>query len=166
MEVVRKRSRQGYEELAGSRVGWANRPPEVPDGPGSTLLAMSDFEWLVELAAKGMAERDNHPMPTSVTTPEAFYEVMARAALDAIGLQALLEESARAEQELKDADEGSNLATNADTTMVSEESSVSPQDVLGVPPVKRMGYENGALAAPSRRERETGKAENARLRRK
>jgi hypothetical protein len=65
---------------------------------------MSDYEWLVELAAKGMAERDNHPMPRSVTTPEAFYEVMARAALDAVGLQALLEELAGAVQELENAD--------------------------------------------------------------
>jgi hypothetical protein len=62
---------------------------------------VSDYEWHVELAAKGMAERDNHPMPKSVTTPEAFYEVMAGAALDAIGLPALLERVARAERELE-----------------------------------------------------------------
>jgi hypothetical protein len=60
-----------------------------------------DYEWLVELAAKGLSERDNHPMPESVTTPEAFYRVMARAALDAIGLQALLERVARAERKLR-----------------------------------------------------------------
>ncbi len=71
---------------------------------------MSDYESLVELAAKGMAERDSHPMPRSVTTPEAFYEVMARAALDAVGLQALLEELAGAVQELDNADEGPKLA--------------------------------------------------------
>ncbi len=66
---------------------------------------MSDYEWLVELAAKGLAQRDTYPMPTSVSTPEAFYEVMARAALDAIGLRALLEEVARHEHDLKvDAD--------------------------------------------------------------
>ena len=64
-----------------------------------------DYEWLVELAAKGLAERDNHPMPKSVTTPEAFYEVMARAALDAIGLPALLERVARAERKLRTTDE-------------------------------------------------------------
>ena len=62
---------------------------------------MSDYEWLVELAAKGLRERDNHPMPKSVTTPEAFYEVMARAALEAMGLPALLERVARAERELE-----------------------------------------------------------------
>ena len=61
---------------------------------------VSDYEWLVELAAKGLAERDKHRMPKSVTTPEAFYEVMARAALDAIGLPALLERVARAERDL------------------------------------------------------------------
>ena len=49
-----------------------------------------DLERCVAVAAKGMAERDNHPMPGSVTTPEAFYKVMAAAALDAIGPQALL----------------------------------------------------------------------------
>jgi hypothetical protein len=59
---------------------------------------VSDYEWHVELAAKGMAERDNHPMPKCVTTPEAFYEVMARAALDATGLPALLERVARADR--------------------------------------------------------------------
>ena len=64
-----------------------------------------DYEWLVELAAKGLAERDNHPMPKSVTTPEAFYGVMARAALDAIGLAALLERVARAEQKVRNTDE-------------------------------------------------------------
>jgi hypothetical protein len=62
---------------------------------------VSDYEWLVELAAKGLAERDNHPMPKSVTTPDAFYEVMARAAHDAIGLPALLERVARAEQNIE-----------------------------------------------------------------
>lgn len=60
-----------------------------------------DYEWHVEIAAKGIGERDNHPMPPSVTTPEAFYEVMARAALDAIDLRALLERLARAERDLE-----------------------------------------------------------------
>jgi hypothetical protein len=150
-------------------LGWAGRTdhPRFSMNPARTLLGMSDYEWLVELAAKGMAERDNHPVPKSVTTPEAFYEVMARAALDAIGLQALLEELARAEQELKNADEGSTLAVNAETaTTLPEEPSVVPQYVLSVPPVTRIGYENGVLATPSRHERGTGKAENARLRSK
>jgi hypothetical protein len=62
---------------------------------------VSDYEWRVELAAKGLRERDNHPMPKSVTTPEAFYEHMAGAALDGIDLRALLERVARAEGELE-----------------------------------------------------------------
>jgi hypothetical protein len=128
---------------------------------------MSDYEWLVELAAKGIAERDNHPMPKSVTTPEAFYEIIARAALDAIGLQALLEELAQAEQELKRTDEGSDLAVDADTgTPLPEEPSDSPQYVLNVTPVTHIGYENYVLDAPDRREQGTRKAENARLRSK
>jgi hypothetical protein len=60
--------------------------------------SMSDYEWYVELAAKGMAERDTHPMPKSVTTPEAFYEVMADAALDGIDLRTLLNRMTRAER--------------------------------------------------------------------
>ena len=62
---------------------------------------MSEYEWLVQLAAKGLSEHDNHPMPQSVTTPEAFYEVMAGAALDGIDLRAILERLARAERELE-----------------------------------------------------------------
>jgi len=127
---------------------------------------VSDYESLVELAAKGMAERDNHPMPTSVTTPGAFYEVMARAALDAIGLQALLEELVRAEQDLNDPDEGAHLAVSTDApTTLPEEPSASPQLMLNVPPATRIGHENGGRGAPSRRER-AGKAQNARLRSK
>ena len=62
---------------------------------------MLDYKRQVKLAAKGLAERDNHPMSKSVTTPEAFYEVMAGAALDAVGLRALLERLVRAERELE-----------------------------------------------------------------
>jgi len=51
-----------------------------------------DYEGLVELASEGLRERDSHPMHKSVRTPEAFYEVMTRAALDAAGLRALLNE--------------------------------------------------------------------------
>ena len=128
---------------------------------------VSDYESLVELAAKGMAERDNHPMPPSVTTPEAFYEVMARAALDAIGLQTLLEELARAEQDLNDPDDRPRLADSTDAaTTLPEEPSASPRFVLNVPPSTRIAHENGGRGAPSRRERATGKAQNARLRRK
>ena len=61
---------------------------------------VSDYEWHVELAAKGLAQRDRYPMPPSVTTPEGFYEVMAGAALDATGLRDLLERVARAERNL------------------------------------------------------------------
>ena len=148
-------------------LGWDRLidQPMLSTNPARTLQAMSDYEWLVELAAKGMAERDNHPMPKSVTTPEAFYEVMARAALDAIGLQALLGELAGAEQELKNADDESDLALNADAATLSEEPSVSPQYALEVPPVTRMGYENGVRDKESRGERGTQKAENACLRR-
>lgn len=64
-------------------------------------VSVSDYEWYVELAAKGLAERDNYPMPKSVTTPQAFYEVMASAALDAAGLRALLARVARAERDLE-----------------------------------------------------------------
>jgi hypothetical protein len=125
---------------------------------------MSDYEWLVELAAKGMAERDNHPMPRSVTTPEAFYEVMARAALDAVGLQALLEELAGAVQELENADKGPKPAVSAEAvTTPPEEQSASPQRVLSVPPVTRIGPENGALPTAGRHGG-TRKAVNARLR--
>jgi hypothetical protein len=149
-------------------LGWVRLTdyPRFSTDPARTLLAVSDYEWLVELAAKGMAERDDRPMPKSVTTPEAFYEVMARAALDAIGLPALLEELARAEQELKNG-EGTDLVVNADVaTTLPEEPIVSPEYVPSVPPATGIGDENGVLEAPSRRERGTGKAENARLRRK
>ena len=62
---------------------------------------VSDYEWHVELAAKGLAQRDRYPMPPSVTTPEGFYEVMAGAALDATGLLDLLERVVRAERNLE-----------------------------------------------------------------
>jgi hypothetical protein len=68
---------------------------------GRTIAVVSEYEALVELAAKGLAQRDTYPMPESVTTPESFYEVMARAALDAIGLQALLNEMKHVEEELR-----------------------------------------------------------------
>ncbi len=71
---------------------------------------MSDYECLVDLAAKGMAERDNHPMPPSVTTPEAFYEVMADAPRYAVGFQALLERLVEAERELETIHETSKRA--------------------------------------------------------
>ena len=130
----------------GHTLGWVRRTdyPRFSTDPARTLLlAMSDYERLVELAAKGMAERDNYPMPKSVTTPEAFYEVMACAALDAMGLQALLEELARAERELKDADEGPALVVDADVAApFPEEPSAPPPHVLTPPPTD-FGHENG-----------------------
>ena len=71
---------------------------------------MWDYERLLELAAKGMAERDNYPMPKSVTTPEMFYEVMARAALDAIDFRVLLGQLERANQQLRSSQETSRLS--------------------------------------------------------
>lgn len=64
-------------------------------------MSTPDYRWHVEMAAKGMAELDSRPMPKTVTTPKAFYEGMADAALDAIGLRALLERLARTERELE-----------------------------------------------------------------
>ena len=65
------------------------------------VVGVSDYEWHVELAAKGLAQRDRYPMPSSVTTPEGFYEVMAGAALDATGLRDLLARVARAERNIE-----------------------------------------------------------------
>jgi hypothetical protein len=61
---------------------------------------VSDYKYRVQLAAKGLAEREHHPLPESATTREAFYEVMATAALEAIDLAGLLERAERAEREL------------------------------------------------------------------
>ena len=65
------------------------------------FVHVSDYEWYVELAGKGLAQRDKFPMPPSVTTPERFYGIMAAAALDAIGLRALLNRMAQAERDLE-----------------------------------------------------------------
>ena len=54
-----------------------------------------------KLAGKGLAQRDKFPMPPAVTTPEGFYEIMAGAALDAVGLRALLNRMAQAERNLE-----------------------------------------------------------------
>ena len=40
-------------------------------------------------------------MPPSITTPDGFYEIMAGAALDAVGLRALLNRMAQAERNLE-----------------------------------------------------------------
>ena len=60
---------------------------------------MSEYEWQVKLAAKGLAERAKRPIPAM--TDEAFYEIMAAAALDAIDLPALLKRVTGAERELE-----------------------------------------------------------------
>ena len=138
---------------------WASATPSMrfSTGRARTLFVVSDYELMVELAAKGMAERDNHPMPKSVTTPRAFYEVMARAALHAAGLQALLEDLARAEQELEKADEGPTLPVKADAaTMLLEQPSAT---------AVRNGHGNVELDTQNRHDRGTNKADKARLRR-
>jgi hypothetical protein len=128
---------------------------------------MSDYEWLVQLAAKGMAERDNHPMPKSVTTPEAFYEIMARAALEAMGLQALLNELAEAVRLQKGADEGSHPAVNAESaTTMPEEPADCPQHVSYAPPGTPFVHEKGVRDTAKQRERATRKVAGARLRSK
>jgi hypothetical protein len=135
---------------------------------GRTLFIVSDYEWLVELAAKGMAERDNHPMPKSVTTPEEFYEVMARASLDAISLRALLDEvgALRAERELITT-EAPTQAVNAETaTTPRKKPTVSTKYTLNSLPPADNGREDGALDTNIRDERATRKAENIRFRRK
>jgi hypothetical protein len=70
-------------------------------------VSISDYHRYVKVAAKGMAKRDNHPMPGFVTTPEAFYEVMAGAALDAVGFRALVQRLARAAREPEKTQEAS-----------------------------------------------------------
>ncbi len=103
-----------------------------------------EYEWLVELATKGLRERDNHPMPESVTTPEAFYDVMARAALDAIGLAAILEEAARAEREPKTNDEAQTQAV--------DEPAVAATTVPGMPAVSTPLVLTSPPAPPNRGE--------------
>ena len=64
-------------------------------------IGTPDYEWHVELAAKGLAQRDSYPMPPSVTEPKEFYEIMAGAALDATGLPFLLTRIVNAERNLE-----------------------------------------------------------------
>ena len=94
-------AREQRTQIAALQRGHDGLSAALPAQARQDGLSTPDYEWHVEMAAKGMAERDNHPMPKSVATPEAFYEVMAGAALDAVGLQALLERVARAERELE-----------------------------------------------------------------
>ena len=138
-------------------------------GPARTIPVVSDYEWLVELAAKGMAERDNHPMPKSVTTPEQFYEVEARAALDAISLRALLDEvgALRAERELRIAEEAPAEAVTAETAATPRNKQpVTTKYTLNAPPTTHNGWEDGRVDTKSCDERATRKAENIRLRRR
>jgi hypothetical protein len=136
---------------------WADQPPEALDGQARIHLVVSDYDLMVELAAKGMAERDNHPMPKSVTTPREFYEVMARAALDAAGLQALLEDLARAEPALKEADEGPTHPVKADAaTMHLEQPSAA---------AACNGHRNVELDTQNQIDQTMSKADKARLRR-
>ena len=88
--------------IPGARVlDGPDHPSAIDTQAALTLCLVLDYKEQVKLAAKGLAERDNLPMPKSVTTPEAFYEVMAAAVLDAIDLPALLERVTRAERELE-----------------------------------------------------------------
>lgn len=129
---------------------------------------MSDYERLVELAAKGLAERDNHPMPQSVTTPEEFYEVMAGAALDAIGLRELLEEVevARARQELTIRDEAPPWPVKAGA--VTAQGDGPPQDSHPTPnadSATESVAEDDPSDPRSQRERDPRGIETIRLRR-
>jgi DNA repair exonuclease SbcCD ATPase subunit len=98
---------------------------------------VSDYEWHVELAAKGLAQRDNYPMPPSVTTHEGFYEVMAGAALDATGFRALLERVTRAEQQLEHIQEALRQADaraqNARHRAMTDESDSFEASVASIP---------------------------------
>jgi hypothetical protein len=64
-------------------------------------VTMSEYGRYVEASAKGIAERDTYPMPRSVATRKAFYEIMADAALEAIDLRSLMESLPRADRQLK-----------------------------------------------------------------
>ena len=134
--------------------------------PTRRLPGVSDFDYLVQLAAKALAERDNHPMPQSVTTREAFYDVMARAALDGIGLEALLAELPQAEQEEHGEEEDAPLVVDdCAATASAEVLPIPAPQTVHVGPAIRVDSEKGALGMPGRHERGLGKAENARLRR-
>jgi hypothetical protein len=63
-------------------------------------VSTAEYQQFVERSALGMAERDDQPLPRSVTTRGGFYEVMAGAALEAIGLQTLLERIPPTERQL------------------------------------------------------------------
>jgi hypothetical protein len=115
------------------------RKPTPATSHGSA--SATEYEWHVTMAAKGMAERDNYPMPKSVTTPAAFYEIMAEAALEAAGLRGLLERVARAERELdhlQDALRNAESQTEAARHRVSAAAAVAeetaPAPAVPAPP--------------------------------
>ena len=82
---------QNYKaEIAALQTERSELSATIADLRRQNDVSASDFALYVAVAARGMAERDRYPMPESVTTPEAFYIVMAAAALDAIGPSALL----------------------------------------------------------------------------
>jgi hypothetical protein len=84
-------------------------PTPAPSTPPARrdVVGAPEYGRYLKMAAQGMAERDNYPMPKSVTTPEMFYEVMARAALDAIDFRVLLGQLERANQQLRSSQETS-----------------------------------------------------------
>lgn len=127
---------------------------------------LSDYDYLVELAAKALAERDNHPMPEWVTTPEAFYVVMAREALDAIGLLAILAQLPPLEQEKNGGEQTSPLATYMPAgTRASQDTPERPPQTVSVAPGPDVDCNMGATGISGRHEWEDRKMETARLRR-
>ena len=83
------KDQQYKAEIAALQAERAELSAAITELNRKSVVSTSDFDRYVEVAAKGMAERDSYPMPESVTTPEAFYKVMAAAALEAIGRRAL-----------------------------------------------------------------------------
>jgi hypothetical protein len=92
-------------------------------GNRQRTVGVSDYHGHVELAAKGLAQRDKVPMPPWVTTPEGFYELMAAAALDATGLRDLLERVARAEPSI------ARTTTTSGRRMVDQVTHLAPRAV-------------------------------------
>ena len=91
----RHRDRRSAMKAEPTRLNPAPAQPARQD-----VVGASGYGQYLKMAARGMAERDDYPMPKSVTTAERFYEVMARAALDAIDFRVLLGQLERANQQL------------------------------------------------------------------
>ena len=149
-----------------------SQPPDDHLGSRTDLAPrvapVSEYERLVELAAKGLAERDNHPMPRSVTTPGEFYEVMAGAALDAIGLRELLDEvEASREQRELTVPADATVPVNADAApLLGEELPDDPGSSLNAPVTTRDVWEDPVCDAGGELDGEPRKVESPRLRRK